>query len=1080
MVWARRIALLLATLCTGGLIWGQTQLPPMRTQPVNDINPRPLAPQPKLTGNAWTYDEAMEALGRHPDNAYLHYVVLQLARNQGKLDELRKEGFFANRRQGRQVDLFNLFTGTHAIQESLQLDAMLPADPNTIGLQDQWPPRVQGDVRTVQETHWKEVTEVVPRTAKYTVLKDGKTVEMQKTVNETVVRKVPYTVTRYVTVTKSQAAIADLASDPRWLFSSTVAPWAPFPATFSWVGGQTTWPNWPTNPVLLRLVNRTKDTSSQKLPLADIAGPTPKSHPWEKLLAGRSPKVSPLAKCVPEDFYLAEFRSVNKLLDVLATGQEWAGYLFPQAALDATDQRTRERMQTQLLLQTPEILRPFFDQVVERVAVTGSDIHVKEGSDVTFLFQLKQPALFRAHTELSFAQAQKATPAGKRMTGEILGVKYTGLVTPDRLLSVYVAEPKPDLHVRSNSLVGLRGVLLAIQGKNADGKPMRSLGASQEFQYIRTLWPDGAAEEDGLVYFSDAFVRHMVGPQLKLAERRRLVCYNHLRMIGHAAQLYRTQFGITPGSLDALVQAQCCPGTFNEGDLKCPCGGKYTLSADGMTGVCSVHGTIEFLTPCCELPLKEVAQEEADAYKGFIDNYNEYWRTYFDPIAVRVQNTPKKLRVETMVLPLIDKSIYTDIAKALGGKSVRLGAQPVAKRNLFSMHLHFNGEELLNSELMKNLYGSWSGNDVDTLAAPYVPASIMAVSPTGGIPGALPWHPLWLLAQNGGFLPAITPRDPAEDRLAAKGEAMLKRGIGDQLGVHLYDTPLTFDINFSEGLGGLFNPRSQDAMYAGIGVLAAGFFTPYYVTLDVRDTKVVDEYLEELERYAVKQANDVSSLGALGSFDPRLRFFGVKTRAGSAMRAAEFRLGPWRYHIYWARLDNQLVITNQPYVFDDLRAAAKTPQRPADVNNTGHALIRFRPENWNQALTGYQIGWAANNREACVKNLGILSGTARAFDSKTQSQKVASWDDRTRQVLADAAKLHGVHCACPDGGRYELAKDGRSMTCGVHGSADSPQQNDAPAASSPLARLMRQFADLSATLTFREEGLNAVLVVEKK
>ena len=55
--------------------------------------------------------------------------------------------------------------------------------------------------------------------------------------------------------------------------------------------------------------------------------------------------------------------------------------------------------------------------------------------------------------------------------------------------------------------------------------------------------PRGAKEEDGFVYMSDPFIRHMVGPQLKLSERRRMLCYNHLRMIGHAALLYRSEHG---------------------------------------------------------------------------------------------------------------------------------------------------------------------------------------------------------------------------------------------------------------------------------------------------------------------------------------------------------------------------------------------------------------------------------------------------------------------------------------------------------------------------------------------------------
>src|SRR5262249_58284956 len=80
-----------------------------------------------------------------------------------------------------------------------------------------------------------------------------------------------------------------------------------------------------------------------------------------------------------------------------------------------------------------------------------------------------------------------------------------------------------------------------------------------------------------------------------------------------------------------------------------------------------------------------VRGEEADEYKGFLDEYNQYWRTYFDPIALRLQITPQRYRLETIILPLIDNSIYTSLAQALGGTPEALDTLPVPKRNIFSV-----------------------------------------------------------------------------------------------------------------------------------------------------------------------------------------------------------------------------------------------------------------------------------------------------------------------------------------------------------------------------------------------------------
>src|SRR5262249_26328521 len=151
--------------------------------------------------------------------------------------------------------------------------------------------------------------------------------------------------------------------------------------------------------------------------------------------------------------------------------------------------------------------------------------------------------------------------------------------------------------------VAFQRVLEAVQGKQADGKAVRRLGETLEFAYIRTLMPRGAKEEDGFIYLSDPFIRRLVGPQLKLTERRRMLCYNHLCMINHASLMYRTEFGKLPASLAELADTRCAPGLFGEDKLTCPDGGKYPLSADGTTGVCSHHGHSQNLTPCCEIPV---------------------------------------------------------------------------------------------------------------------------------------------------------------------------------------------------------------------------------------------------------------------------------------------------------------------------------------------------------------------------------------------------------------------------------------------------------------------------------------------
>src|SRR5205823_696113 len=78
----------------------------------------------------------------------------------------------------------------------------------------------------------------------------------------------------------------------------------------------------------------------------------------------------------------------------------------------------------------------------------------------------------------------------------------------------------------------------------------------------------------------------------------------------------------------------------------------------------------------------------------FREQYNQYWRMYFDPIALRIQIKPNRYRIETLVLPLIDNSIYTQLAQALGGKAEVLESGLISPKTVFSVALKLNKDEL--------------------------------------------------------------------------------------------------------------------------------------------------------------------------------------------------------------------------------------------------------------------------------------------------------------------------------------------------------------------------------------------------
>ncbi len=746
------------------------------------------------------------------------------------------------------------------------------------------------------------------------------------------------------------------------------------------------------------------------------------------MLAGRKPEISPLAHYVPEDFYFIEFRSFTKLLDAVETGDLWSAYLFNQVYREARSHKTGERLKRQLALETNQQSQQFYDLEVEEVAVTGSDPFLREGGDVSLLFRVRSPDLFRTRMESFLADAERSRPDAKRGEGKYLGVKYTKLTTPDREVNVFAAYPAPGLSLRSNSLPAFRRLIEVIMGRAAAGRPPRSLGASAEFAYIRTLTPRGAKEEDGFIYLSDSFIRRLMSPQLKLTERRRALCYNHLRMIGHAALLYRTETGKAPASLAELAEAQCAPGLFGEAHLACPDEGQYSLADDGLTGVCSRHGHTRFLTPCIEIPVTQVTGAEADEYKAFLEEYNRYWRTFFDPIALRVQITPKQYRLETIVLPLIDNSIYTALAEALGGEVEPLDSLPAPRRNIFSVALRLNKEK--------------------TLAR---------------------LNPLGLLEYQNSMAKRL------------KLDEFLFKGLGNQLSLHVYDSRPTFDLNLPSLLGllaGSLNGRdsSFDSEEMIIGVAIIALNSPVYIALPVEDAKITDRFLERLD---AELAVEARKREGGGPFSLNEDFYRFQLKHGRTARSFGLRYGPIKLRFFWARIGNGLYLTSKRYILDDLcEAEGATTTR--DHGPLAHAMGRIRPQNWNQTLADFQLGWAENNREACLNNLGPLSSIGRAFTPAPGGDSTFAGKETGDAVIEFADGILGVRSFCPEDGRYRLSPDGKTIECSAHGSAGSPRQPCAPAKTSALGRLMRDFADLTATLTFLPEGLRAAVTIDRK
>ncbi|MFL5329322.1 MAG: hypothetical protein ACJ8C4_10440 [Gemmataceae bacterium] len=767
-----------------------------------------------------------------------------------------------------------------------------------------------------------------------------------------------------------------------------------------------------------RLRNAIHNLKPKAVSIDTLTGPTIKSHPWEKMLAGRKPDIGPLANCVPQDFYFLEFKSIAKLVAALKVGDVWGDHLFTQMLGQASSQDTEARIKKQLGIAgiPPELIDVMG---VEGVAITGSDLYLSDGSDITILVLGSQVVRMRQWADSSLNRGGNL----KREDGQFMDVKYVHSSTPNGELNVYTADPHPNLHIRSNSLPSFKRVLEAIAGKSEKGTPVQRLGESTEFAFIRTILPRGDGDEDGIIYLSDPCIRRLVGPRVKLGQRRRLMAFNHLKMIEHAALMFRTENGRAPKSFEEMaLSSDCAPGIFGRGKLACPSGGTYTLTADGMSATSSVYGAPGRLTPLLEVPIDTVTVAESEAYRRFLDDYNQYWRTYFDPIAVRVKVTPQQYRLETVVLPLIDNSIYTTMATALAGPPTALDPLPASKRAIMTLAMRLNKQPLLDYAL-----------------------------PVVGNPPQREQDPFGI-------------KDAVD---TGKLRRFLTMGIGDQIAIHVLDAaqPIGTEVSSAFGGGAMmqeFGPGINMREMGMVSLLASSLTHPACLTIPVKDAKVVDEFLNEFDKViSEKLLRDMTRF-----FQPE--FYKISGRP-QPVRCIAFKVFGFTLRLCWGRIGDSLCIVNHPSVLDDISSAATTKEA---AGPPAHAMLRIRPENWNAVLPVYRLGWAEGQRNACQSNQMRIANVARGWPELVKNGEV------TPELLQKVSQLYGVRPYCPDLGQYKL--NGQECSCPIHGGWRDPKQPAAPAADSATAKTVNAFDGLTATLTFRENGLHAVVNIQRK
>ncbi len=379
------------------------------------------------------------------------------------------------------------------------------------------------------------------------------------------------------------------------------------------------------------------------IPVKTLSGVMVASHPYAEMVKAQKLAAPPasLADYVPADRLMALMRKPEQFAGIFDIDSRVLARLGSFGGGGFVDYDLLERYAARFGVTPKQVKNWLASGSITEVAVFTPDVFFLDSTDLTLVARLD--------------------PGMAKLSG--LGGALSG-ITPMPLAdgkTFYVSVQK-DLLLVSTSKSELESTLALVK-KDGEG----SLGRSDEFRVMTHELPlqTGAGV---YVYFSDSFIRHLTGPEVKINQLRRAVARAQMQSIAATAVLYRLDQG-TEGSLADLKQK----GYLLEEEAPAA---EFALEP-GAVVRSKTWGTLAQLDTLTANPVKTVFKAEEAAYQEYIDRYTDFWREYFDPIAVRLDlSEDGGISLETFILPLIDNSIYNALKEALGTQRPEKSTMP--------------------------------------------------------------------------------------------------------------------------------------------------------------------------------------------------------------------------------------------------------------------------------------------------------------------------------------------------------------------------------------------------------------------
>lgn len=464
---------------------------------------------------------------------------------------------------------------------------------------------------------------------------------------------------------------------------------------------------------------------------------------------------SAISAYVPADALVLEFATLKDMVHLPRLLDRKLGPLLRVAEATGGSSHLIERYRRQLALELDGFAETAGQFAVKSAAVVLSDPYLREGTDLTLIFQAENAPLLQGVLENHLQRARREHPDLRTTQEQIEGQNVALHSTPDGRIRRF-EHGFDDYRVLSNSRSAMARMLRVRQGSLAR--------LSQELDYAaaRARRPSGGSKERAWLYFGNGFVENLVGPRSKILESRRMRAKSELMAVDHAALLFGWMERRRPTSLAELLQS----GWLERSDLTHFDGAPITWSP--ATGAHSKWGFAQSLQPIGDLQISKVNREEATAYRAFRRRYEATMNGMLDPTMLRFERTAddEDLRTELSVFPIAVggrfNSEFRHVAELVGdgridpghpssglSASIAVGdGSPL--RELFESSV---GDLFAKREITASFVGDWAKIGLDEGSAVWDLAGDKHLLPTvggneqaatGALDKLIPRLPVWV------------------------------------------------------------------------------------------------------------------------------------------------------------------------------------------------------------------------------------------------------------------------------------------------------------------------------------------------